>query len=142
MVNRFLSWQLPDDFSPDGGISFDRFIYPDPSGKGGKVREPTGTNLFNAQQAEAMIRHLLYPSPAEMVDLIGELGRAVFNLIDNCETSGPPGAEVHIITDEDLAKVSSLLDQIEALPFSGPNEILGPGAMLQEAIGQLFEAKK
>lgn len=134
MVNRFLSWQLPDDFSPDGGIEFRKTAE--------WQHGPTGTNLLNAQQAEAMIRHLLYPSPAEVVDLIGELGRAVFNLIDNCETSGPKGAEVHIITDEDLAKVSALLDQIEALPFSGPNEILGPGAMLQEAIGQLFEAKK
>ena len=135
MVNRFLSWQLPEDFNPDGGIEFK-------PRRMDSTRRPTGTNLLNAQQAEAMIRHLLYPSPAEVVDLIGELGRAVFNLIDNCETSGPPGAEVHVITDEDLAKVSSLLDQIEALPFSAPNEILGPGAMLQEALGQLFEAKK
>ena len=134
MVIRFLSWRLPDDFSPDGGIEFHRLA--------GQQHGPTGTNLLNAQQAEAMIRHLLYPSPAEMVDLIGELGRAVFNLIDNCETSGPKGAEVHAITEEDLTRVSALLDQIEALPFSGPNEILGPGAMLQEAIGQLFEAKK
>lgn len=144
MVNRFLSWQLPDDFSPDNGISFHPWIDPTAPGPGqvmGK-RLPTGTNLFNAQQAEAMIRHMLYPSPAELVDLIGELGRAVFNLIDNCETSGPKDAEVHTITEEDLTRVSALLDQIEALPFSGPNEILGPGAMLQEAIGQLFEAKR
>lgn len=134
MVNRFLSWELPEDFSPDGGIGFVRTAE--------RRHALTGTNLLNAQQAEAMIRHLLYPSPAELLDLIGELGRAVFNLIDNCETSGPVGGEVHLITDEDLAKVSSLLDQIEGLPFGGPNEILGPGAMLQEAIGQLFEAKK
>lgn len=142
MVNRFLSWELPEDFSPDGGISFQRVFPPSPMGGGGYVRKPTGTNLLNAEQAEAMIRHLLYPSPAEVVDLIGELGRAVFNLVDNCETSDGRDGVQHTITDEDLTRVSSLLDQIEALPFGGPNEILGPGAMLQEAINQLFEAKR
>lgn len=46
MVNRFLSWRLPEDFAPDGGVCFE----------GGS---PIGTNLFTAAQAEAMIRHLL-----------------------------------------------------------------------------------
>lgn len=133
MVNRFLSWRLPDDFSPDGGISLEKTAE--------RRHCLTGTNLLNAQQAEAMIRHMLYPSPAELVDLIGELGRAIFNLIDNCETSGPKGAEVHVITEEDLTRVSALLDQIEALPFSNDLEILGPGAMLQEAIHQTFGVK-
>src|SRR4051812_45812237 len=47
MVDRFLSWRLPEDFNPDGGVTFDPF------------RIPTGTNLFTAVQAEAMIRHML-----------------------------------------------------------------------------------
>ena len=54
MVARFLSWRLPDDFAPDGGMEF-------------KVGEyfkacniwPTGTNLLNAQQARAMLEHVL-----------------------------------------------------------------------------------
>lgn len=57
MVNRFLGWKLPEDFVPDAGISFER-VYnqhrPWPS-----KHEPTGTNLFTAIQAEAMIRHML-----------------------------------------------------------------------------------
>lgn len=57
MVNRFLGWRLPEDFSPDGGISFKRnfnehTIHP-------MRHEPVGTNLFSAVQAEAMVRHML-----------------------------------------------------------------------------------
>ncbi len=54
MISRFLRWNLPDDFSPDGGISF----YPPPN----HMTEhwwPVGTNLFTAEQAKAMIEHML-----------------------------------------------------------------------------------
>jgi hypothetical protein len=50
MVTRFLHWTIPEDFSPDGGISYE------------KPRLPqwpvTGTNLLNATQAEKMIRYI------------------------------------------------------------------------------------
>lgn len=52
MVNRFLCWKLPNDFAPDGGISFDRAY-------GEKWGMPIGTNLFTADQARAMIEHML-----------------------------------------------------------------------------------
>ena len=56
-VSRFLAWKLPEDFSPDGGISF-AGSHESP---GGQVYPytPTGTNLLNATQAEAMIRHIV-----------------------------------------------------------------------------------
>lgn len=57
MVDRFLTWKLPADFSPDGGISFKPTFndhLPTPM-----RHEPIGTNLFTAAQADAMIRHLL-----------------------------------------------------------------------------------
>ncbi len=57
MVSRFLAWKLPDNFSPDGGISFKPVLNentPHPM-----KAEPTGTNLFSAEQAEQMIRHML-----------------------------------------------------------------------------------
>lgn len=57
MVDRFLQWKLPHDFNPDGGITFDPI-----SNRGNQYearREPVGTNLLTATQAEAMIRHLL-----------------------------------------------------------------------------------
>lgn len=57
MVNRFLQWRLPENFAPDGGISFkptfnELTAHP-------MRHEPVGTNLFNAVQAEAMVRHML-----------------------------------------------------------------------------------
>jgi hypothetical protein len=62
MVNRFLCWRLPDHFQPDGGITFT------PIGNPGTPYEyrntPSGTNLLDATQAEAMIRHLLDGMPA------------------------------------------------------------------------------
>lgn len=57
MVERFLNWKLPENFNPDGGISFERF-----GNKGTPHeyrREPVGTNLFDAIQAAAMVRHML-----------------------------------------------------------------------------------
>ena len=57
MVDRFLNWKLPTDFNPDGGITFCKF-YKDAEGKD-RMREPVGTNLLTAVQAEGMIRHML-----------------------------------------------------------------------------------
>lgn len=62
MVDRFLQWKLPEDFRPDGGIEFDPI-----SSKGTayeRRREPVGTNLLSATQAEAMVRHMLDGLPA------------------------------------------------------------------------------
>jgi hypothetical protein len=57
MAERFLGWRLPDDFHPDGGVSFC------PVGNKGTAHEyrhnPVGTNLFDYTQAEAMVRHML-----------------------------------------------------------------------------------
>lgn len=58
MVDRFLGWQLPKDFCPDGGIKFERVV-------NGQEREyksqwwPVGTNLLTAEQAREMIKHML-----------------------------------------------------------------------------------
>ncbi len=51
MVSRFLSWRLPSDFAPDGGITFVSQSRSE-SGFG-----PVGTNLFTADQAKAMLFH-------------------------------------------------------------------------------------
>jgi hypothetical protein len=62
MVDRFLGWRLPENFNPDAGISFkaefnENTPYP-------MKHEPTGTNLFDATQAEAMVRYLVDGMPA------------------------------------------------------------------------------
>ncbi len=57
MVNRFLSWKLPEDFSPDGGISFEKIA--GASGPHPFKREPVGTNLLTYDQADTMVRHMI-----------------------------------------------------------------------------------
>jgi hypothetical protein len=64
MVNRFLGWRLPENFSPDDGISFNPI-----AGEHGPHpfrRTPSGTNLFDATQADAMVRYMVegLPDPA------------------------------------------------------------------------------
>lgn len=57
MVNRFLGWKIPLPFRPDNGISFE------PVGSKGTQyefqRDPSGTNLFSATEADAMVRYML-----------------------------------------------------------------------------------
>ena len=65
-VTRFLGWRLPSDFNPDGGISFQReynVSYNANRGLPPDIHEPTGTNLFTAQQAEEMIKYILKITP-------------------------------------------------------------------------------
>lgn len=57
MVDRFLGWRLPENFNPDAGISFnpefnEQTAHP-------MKHQPTGTNLLDATQAAAMVRHLI-----------------------------------------------------------------------------------
>jgi hypothetical protein len=61
MVNRFLGWRLPADFRPDGGVSFkatfnEHTAHP-------MRHEPSGTNLLDATQAEAMVRYMVEGLP-------------------------------------------------------------------------------
>lgn len=61
MVDRFLSWKLPDDFHPDAGINFKR-EYNEGTPYPGK-HQPIGTNLLSATQAKAMLEHVLNAAP-------------------------------------------------------------------------------
>lgn len=63
MVNRFLGWRLPEPFRPDAGISFkaefnEHTAYP-------MRHQPVGTNLFDATQADAMVRYMIEGMPTE-----------------------------------------------------------------------------
>ncbi len=62
MRDRFLGWKLPENFNPDAGISFKKTFNEDQSW-GPDYYEPSGTNLFDAQQAEEMIRYMLEGLP-------------------------------------------------------------------------------
>jgi len=57
MTERFLQWRLPEDFSPDAGISFKPTFndhMPTPM-----KHNPTGTSLLNYAQAKAMVGFML-----------------------------------------------------------------------------------
>lgn len=54
IVNKFLTWQLPKDFSPDCGINFTP-----PPKDSPEYFWPVGTNLFTAEQAKNMIKYIL-----------------------------------------------------------------------------------
>ena len=65
MVTRFLGWKLPENFSPDGGISFARTVNTYIDGQFVKDAPrpkqdwPVGTNLLDAEQARLMLEHVL-----------------------------------------------------------------------------------
>jgi hypothetical protein len=65
MRDRFLFWKLPADFRPDCGIHFDadaaKLLNPRNS-----RYEPMGTNLFDATQADGMVRFMLEGLPESM----------------------------------------------------------------------------
>ena len=61
MVDRFLSWKLPNNFNPDAGISF-KASFNEHTAHPSK-REPSGTNLFDATQADAMVRYMIDGMP-------------------------------------------------------------------------------
>lgn len=60
MVNRFLAWKVPANFSPDNGVKFEPVLL-----YGGGFARPVGTNLLTATQAEEMVRHMLDGLPVE-----------------------------------------------------------------------------
>jgi hypothetical protein len=60
MANRFLGWKLPQPWNPDNGISYRRPNYAHPPAD---HDWPTGTNLFDATQAVAMVSHMVEGLP-------------------------------------------------------------------------------
>lgn len=71
MVQRFLSWRLPEPWHPDNGISYQRPNYahaPAPHDW------PTGTNLFDVHQARAMLEHVF--AAASQPPMIGHVGKS------------------------------------------------------------------
>lgn len=56
MADRFLQWRLPEDFNPDGGISFQKTEY---WRSHAVPNMPVGTNLLTATQAELMVQYMV-----------------------------------------------------------------------------------
>ena len=62
MVDRFLGWKLPESFAPDCGIQFDAEAAKKLDPRNHRY-EPIGTNLFDATQADGMVRHMVEGLP-------------------------------------------------------------------------------
>jgi hypothetical protein len=76
MVTRFLGWRLPEDFRPDGGVTFTPINHP--------ACWPVGTNLLTATQAQAMLEHVIKPAMDALYS--GEV-RHVLKLLSDGEIS-------------------------------------------------------
>ncbi len=61
MTERFLRWRLPENFNPDGGISFKKTFNETTAHP--MKHEPVGTNLFDVTQAEGMVRYMAEGMP-------------------------------------------------------------------------------
>jgi hypothetical protein len=79
MVQRFLGWRLPKPWNPDNGISYQR---PNYAHAPADHDWPTGTNLFDANQTEAMIRHMLKPETFSKEDF-EEVAKSLRNARDD-----------------------------------------------------------
>lgn len=65
MVDRFLYWKLPETFSPDCGIHFDKDEAVKINPRNSRY-EPVGTNLFSATEATAMVRFMVEGLPTDV----------------------------------------------------------------------------
>lgn len=63
MARRFCGWPLPKNFNPDNGISFEPFGNKGTPNQFG--RNPSGTNLFDLEQAKTMVRYIVEGMPED-----------------------------------------------------------------------------
>ena len=96
MAERFLTWRLPENFNPDGGIKFDP-AYRSPHG-------PSGTNLFGYTEAVDMVSHMakglpvkvLQPHQQRVVEEKNDLGVRRGKLLDFLS-----GDKIHDLPEDD-----------------------------------------
>ena len=84
-VSRFLGWKLPADFAPDAGITFKPNANADSPIELQYKHKPTGTNLFHAGQAEAMLIHVAKPLTDKIESLESDLQLQTKVFIAACE---------------------------------------------------------
>jgi hypothetical protein len=112
MVNRFLQWRLPENFNPDGGISFKGTFNEHTSHP--MKHEPVGTNLFDFTQAEGMIRYMMEGMPpAESETQLREALQpfadlASVEVLDHMDESHYGSGEFHIEA-ADIRRAKSVL---------------------------------
>lgn len=117
MVNRFLGWKLPSDFKPDAGISFDPF-----GNKGTAFEykhEPCGTNLFDAEQARAMIQHMLEGMPIAPSMTKDEIVHDIESAFDDSDDGLPSLMIAQVVMD--INKIATALEKIAEPQLAAPS---------------------
>jgi hypothetical protein len=87
-VSRLLSWKLPKDFSPDGGVLFYSPYAP------GSPSWPTGTNLLTATQAKQMFEYCLAIDTSKIDREVGALHKVRRELCDVCCKKSCSGCKI------------------------------------------------
>lgn len=103
MVHRFLKWSLPEDFSPDCYIYFNKETAKENS------EWPTGTNLLNAEQAKQMIEYISIPirERAWLIELIGTVNPHWFSIKANFNIN--PNEAIKFNTKEEADNFITLI---------------------------------
>jgi hypothetical protein len=99
LVNRFLAYSFPEDFHPDGGITFEKFG--NVGTKHQYTRRPMGTNLLDARQAREMFEHLF--AEEEIVKKFKVPRAVVYAVIDgerDYQEAGKGNAQRHPDADK------------------------------------------
>lgn len=91
--------------------------------------------------AEAQLNNAVGHTPKEDLDqmslyeLVGVLGRAAYFAMDDCETrDDEEGKEITVVDDVSWGELGAVLDKIESLGIEVEGLVMGPGAILQEAL--------
>jgi hypothetical protein len=117
MIDRFLSWKLPNDFYPDHYINFDRskLLAEHP------LSWPIGTNLFTADQVRAMLEYVMQDTGLIRTDNSATLMNALAE-IERLKAALNKYSEDEIL----LRKDAEILKLRKALEYCAYPEQLSP----------------
>jgi hypothetical protein len=113
MVDRFLGWKLPESFNPDGGVSFKRTFNEHTAHP--MKSEPSGTNLLDATQADAMVRYMIEGLPKEALVTTGakiakQLEEALRPFVESYRKDADPVGDSDLYDEQPRAVRVSLGD--------------------------------
>lgn len=125
MVDRFLGWRLPEHFRPDAGISFNpeyNVEYNAARGKPPARHQPSGTNLFGATQAEAMVRYMVEGMTPAATAQAREVMPIIGPLLDAWQ-----GLSNDVQDLDELTEVAGYMDALEQAMDADPTPFDGEG---------------
>jgi hypothetical protein len=116
MVDLFLSWRLPSDFRPDGGISFtERPLH---------ENWPTGTNLFTSSQARKMIEYLL--SVPEDTARVTPVKRTASQILGEQSVTLSVSGDTILISCLNRDDADTIFEWLESIGISDPSPFAKP----------------